>query len=79
MRKSLSPLSQLHPDRAPSSSTILLHEPHSNVKSSICTSAMKILYAARGILELVYAVLSTNYALELLDPFCPVRQLSPLQ
>jgi len=53
------------------SSIILLHEPHSNAKSSICTSAMKILHAARGILELVYVVLSTNYDLRLLDPFCP--------
>ncbi|KAF8560446.1 hypothetical protein OG21DRAFT_1401745, partial [Imleria badia] len=52
-------------------SIILLHEPHSNAKSSICTSAMKILHAARGILELVYVVLSTNYDLGLLDLFCP--------
>ncbi|KAI9572876.1 hypothetical protein HD554DRAFT_2063701 [Boletus coccyginus] len=52
-------------------SIILLHEPHSNAKSSICTSAMKILHAARGILELVFVVLSTNYDLGLLDPFCP--------
>ncbi|KAF9229394.1 hypothetical protein BS17DRAFT_19414 [Gyrodon lividus] len=52
-------------------SIILLHEPHSNVQSSICTSAMKILHAARGILDLVYAVWSTNYDLGLLDLFCP--------
>ncbi|KAF8140128.1 hypothetical protein EV363DRAFT_1152798, partial [Boletus edulis] len=52
-------------------SIILLHEPHSDPKTSTCTSAMKILHAARGILELVCVVLSTNYDLGLLDPFCP--------
>ncbi|KIJ21656.1 hypothetical protein PAXINDRAFT_165090 [Paxillus involutus ATCC 200175] len=52
-------------------SIILLHEPHSNFKTSICTSAMKILHAARGILDLLYAVWSTNYELGLLDLFCP--------
>ncbi|KIK99029.1 hypothetical protein PAXRUDRAFT_30764 [Paxillus rubicundulus Ve08.2h10] len=52
-------------------SIILLHEPHSNFKTSICTSAMKILHAARGILDLLYAVWSTNYDLGLLDLFCP--------
>ncbi|KIJ68342.1 hypothetical protein HYDPIDRAFT_146307 [Hydnomerulius pinastri MD-312] len=52
-------------------SIILLHEPHSNTKSSICTSAMKILHAARGILDLIYAVWSTNHDIGLLDLFCP--------
>ncbi|KAG9314447.1 hypothetical protein JVU11DRAFT_5244 [Chiua virens] len=64
-------LSQLHPDQTCSSSIILLHEPHSNVRANICTSAMKILHAARGTLELVHGILSTNYDLGLLDLFCP--------
>jgi len=52
-------------------SVILLHEPHSNVAINICTSAMKILHAAREILDLVYTVWSTNYDLTHLDLFCP--------
>lgn len=52
-------------------SIILLHEPHSNVHRANCTSAAKILESARMILDLIYAVWSTNYDIGLLDYFCP--------
>ncbi|KAG1783846.1 hypothetical protein EV702DRAFT_1055829 [Suillus placidus] len=52
-------------------SIILLHEPHANVDRANCTSAAKILDSARAILELIYAVWSTNYDIGLLDYFCP--------
>ncbi|KAG2350468.1 hypothetical protein BDR05DRAFT_954566 [Suillus weaverae] len=52
-------------------SIILLHEPHANVDRANCTSAAKILESARAILELLYAVWSTNYDIGLLDYFCP--------
>jgi hypothetical protein len=55
-----------------SRSIILLHEPHANVDRANCTSAAKILESARAILELIYAVWSTNYDIGLLDYFCPV-------
>ncbi|KAH7931095.1 hypothetical protein BV22DRAFT_1101451 [Leucogyrophana mollusca] len=51
--------------------TIILHEPHANVESMRCTSAMKMLVGARGILDLLYALWSTSYDLSLLDYFCP--------
>lgn len=50
---------------------ILLHEPHANIDRANCTSAAKILESARAILELIYAVWSTNYDIGLLDYFCP--------
>ncbi|KAI0051666.1 hypothetical protein FA95DRAFT_1511617 [Auriscalpium vulgare] len=49
---------------------ILLHDPHAHVDSAGCVSAFKILEAARGILDLVYAVRSTSYDISLLDNFC---------
>lgn len=52
-------------------SIILLHEPHANVDRANCTSAAKILESARAILELIYAVWSTNFDIGLLDYFCP--------
>ncbi|KAG1755181.1 uncharacterized protein EDB91DRAFT_1233936 [Suillus paluster] len=52
-------------------SVILLHEPHSNIHRANCTSAAKILESARTILDLIYAVWSTNYDIGLLDYFCP--------
>lgn len=52
-------------------SIILLHEPHANVDRANCTSAAKVLESARAILELIYAVWSTNYDIGLLDYFCP--------
>jgi len=50
-------------------SMILLHEPHANLDRN-CTSAAKILESARAILELIYAMWSTNYDIGLLDYFC---------
>ncbi|KAJ6575219.1 hypothetical protein B0H19DRAFT_1127724 [Mycena capillaripes] len=50
--------------------TILLHDPHANVRRSGCISALKILTAARSILDLAYAVCSTSFDVTLLDPFC---------
>ncbi|KAG1801522.1 uncharacterized protein HD556DRAFT_884748 [Suillus plorans] len=50
-------------------SMILLHEPHANLERN-CTSAAKILESARAILELIYAMWSTNYDIGLLDYFC---------
>ncbi|KAG2121014.1 uncharacterized protein F5147DRAFT_664027 [Suillus discolor] len=48
---------------------ILLHEPHANLERN-CASAAKILESARAILELIYAMWSTNYDIGLLDYFC---------
>lgn len=50
-------------------SMILLHEPHANLERN-CASAAKILESARAILELIYAMWSTNYDIGLLDYFC---------
>ncbi|KAF8216122.1 hypothetical protein K438DRAFT_1800101 [Mycena galopus ATCC 62051] len=50
--------------------TILLHDPHANVRKSGCISALKILTAARSVLDLAYAVCSTSFDVTLLDPFC---------
>ncbi|KAG1881772.1 hypothetical protein C8R48DRAFT_14824 [Suillus tomentosus] len=50
-------------------SMILFHEPHANLERN-CTSAAKILESARAILELIYAMWSTNYDIGLLDYFC---------
>ncbi|KIY47059.1 hypothetical protein FISHEDRAFT_30407, partial [Fistulina hepatica ATCC 64428] len=54
----------------PHMATIVLHDPHADVESSGCVSALRILTAARAILDLVYAVWSTSYDITLLDPFC---------
>ncbi|KAF8922447.1 hypothetical protein CPB85DRAFT_1267627 [Mucidula mucida] len=51
-------------------SNIILHDPHADVRQSGCISALKILTAARAILDLIYAVWSTNFDITLLDPFC---------
>ncbi|KAG2061943.1 hypothetical protein BDR06DRAFT_978441 [Suillus hirtellus] len=48
---------------------ILLHEPHASLERN-CTSAAKMLESARAILELIYAMWSTNYDIGLLDYFC---------
>ncbi|KAG1899118.1 uncharacterized protein F5891DRAFT_416472 [Suillus fuscotomentosus] len=50
-------------------SMILLHEPHASLERN-CTSAAKMLESARAILELIYAMWSTNYDIGLLDYFC---------
>ncbi|EGO03916.1 hypothetical protein SERLA73DRAFT_84116 [Serpula lacrymans var. lacrymans S7.3] len=55
----------------PHVSMILLHDPHAEVEHAGCTSALKILIAARGILDLLYGAWSTNYDMGLLDYFCP--------
>lgn len=49
--------------------TIFLHEPHAEVRSAECISALKIRSSARAILELVYALQSTSYDITLLDTF----------
>jgi len=49
---------------------ILLHDPHANVRRSGCISALKILTAARSVLDLAYEVSNTNFDLTLLDPLC---------
>ncbi|KAJ7169978.1 hypothetical protein C8R46DRAFT_1090719 [Mycena filopes] len=54
----------------PHVATILLHDPHANVRRSGCVSALKIMTASRAILDLAYAVCSTSFDITLLDPFC---------
>ncbi|KIL70734.1 hypothetical protein M378DRAFT_194984 [Amanita muscaria Koide BX008] len=50
--------------------SIILHDPHANIQHLGCISAMKILRAARSILDLVYSVCSTSFDITLLEPFC---------
>lgn len=52
---------------------IVLHDPHADVRQSGCVSALKILTAARSILDLTYDVWSTSFDITLLDSFCSVR------
>lgn len=54
------------------SATVVLHDPHAEVQQSGCISALKILTAARGILDLIYSICSTSYDITLLDSFCSV-------
>jgi hypothetical protein len=54
------------------SATVVLHDPHADVQQSGCISALKILTAARGILDLIYSICSTSYDITLLDSFCSV-------
>ncbi|KAF5313234.1 hypothetical protein D9619_003267 [Psilocybe cf. subviscida] len=54
----------------PHVATIVLHDPHAEVSESGCISALKILTAARAILDLIYNVWSTSYDITLLDSFC---------
>ncbi|KAF6766288.1 hypothetical protein DFP72DRAFT_866120 [Ephemerocybe angulata] len=51
---------------------ILLHDPHAEVERSGCMSALKILTAARAILDLIYDVSNTSFDITLLDSFCSV-------
>ncbi|KAJ3547585.1 hypothetical protein NMY22_g1586 [Coprinellus aureogranulatus] len=53
-------------------STIMLHDPHAEVQRSGCISALKILTAARAILDLIYDVTNTSFDITLLDTFCSV-------
>ncbi|PFH54567.1 hypothetical protein AMATHDRAFT_78225 [Amanita thiersii Skay4041] len=54
----------------PHIASIILHDPHADVQQSGCISALKILTAARAILDLTYSVCSTSYDITLLDTFC---------
>lgn len=54
----------------PHVATVVLHDPHAEVRQSGCISALKILTAARAILDLIYSVWSTSYDITLLDSFC---------
>ncbi|KAG6832433.1 hypothetical protein H0H92_001479, partial [Tricholoma furcatifolium] len=54
----------------PHVATIVLHDPHADVLQSGCISALKILTAARAILDLIYSVWSTSFDISLLDSFC---------
>jgi len=54
----------------PHVATIILHDPHADVRQSGCISALKILTSARSILDLIYDVWSTSYDISLLDSFC---------
>lgn len=56
--------------------TILLHDPHADLQRTGCISVVRILHAARAILECLYKVLSTSYDVTLLDCFCIVRHMS---
>jgi hypothetical protein len=59
------------------SCTILLHDPHADVRTSGCISALKILTAARATLDLIYAVWSTSYDITLMDLSCTVARSVP--
>ncbi|KAJ7225424.1 hypothetical protein GGX14DRAFT_420423 [Mycena pura] len=50
--------------------TILLHDPHANVRRSGCISALRLITASRSILDLAYDVFNTSFDVTLLDPFC---------
>ena len=52
--------------------SVVLHDPHAEVRQSGCISALKILTAARAILDLIYSICSTSYDITLLDSFCSV-------
>ncbi|KAK2461839.1 hypothetical protein APHAL10511_006302 [Amanita phalloides] len=54
----------------PHVASIILHDPHADVQRSGCMSALKILTAARAILDLIYSVCSTSFDITLLDTFC---------
>ncbi|KAG8887360.1 hypothetical protein FRB98_009718 [Tulasnella sp. 332] len=54
----------------PNVATILLHDPHANIESPDCTSAERILTAARAILDDVYKLAATSFDLLLLDHAC---------
>ncbi|KAF9473114.1 hypothetical protein BDN70DRAFT_886156 [Pholiota conissans] len=54
----------------PHVATIVLHDPHAEVRESGCISALKILTSARAILDLIYGVWSTSFDITLLDSFC---------
>jgi hypothetical protein len=55
---------------------ILLHEPHADVRKSGCMSALRMLTAARDILDLIHTLRSTSYDITLVDPSCTVTKIS---
>lgn len=55
---------------------IILHEPHANVRRRGCISALKILSAARSIIDLIYLTWSTSFDISLFEPFISVRPAS---
>lgn len=57
---------------------LLLHEPHARMMSPRDPSTPKLLNAARGILELMYAISATSYDLALLDHLPIVRLVRSL-
>ncbi|KAK7463682.1 hypothetical protein VKT23_005622 [Stygiomarasmius scandens] len=50
-------------------SNITLHEPHADVRRAGCISALKMLTAARAVIDMVYAVWSTSFNISLFEPF----------
>ncbi|KAF5375247.1 hypothetical protein D9758_000182 [Tetrapyrgos nigripes] len=50
-------------------SNIVLHEPHADVRRAGCISALKMLTAARAVIDMVYAVWSTSFNISLFEPF----------
>lgn len=54
---------------APNVAKILLHDPHADPQSKGCISVVRILEAARSMLNWLYAILSTSYDITLLDNF----------
>ena len=55
---------------------ILLHEPHAKLAVPGDVSAARVMYGARAILDLMYAISSTSYDVSLLDHSPIVRYLS---
>ncbi|KAF5390304.1 hypothetical protein D9757_002838 [Collybiopsis confluens] len=48
---------------------IILHEPHADIRSRGCISALKILTATRAIIDLVYTAWSTSFDLSYFESF----------
>ncbi|KAJ3879074.1 hypothetical protein F5051DRAFT_404027 [Lentinula edodes] len=48
---------------------IVLHEPHADIRSRGCISALKILTATRSIVDLIYTAWSTTFDLSLFESF----------
>lgn len=54
------------------SAMIVLHEPHADIRSRGCISALKILTATRSIVDLIYTAWSTTFDLSLFESFVSV-------
>ncbi|KIK71105.1 hypothetical protein GYMLUDRAFT_33231 [Collybiopsis luxurians FD-317 M1] len=48
---------------------IILHEPHADIRSRGCISALKILTATRSIIDLIYTAWSTSFDLSFFESF----------